>query len=117
MLKIWKHQAHSSCPRCGQEEETTQHVLLCREQSATKTWDTALDNLNSWMTDNNSEPEMQDVIITSMKTWRDSSTTSFTEIDNRNIRHTLEEQNVIGWDNLFNGFISSQWKIIQRKYL
>ena len=114
MLKIWKHQAHSSCPRCGQEDETTQHVLLCRETSSTETWDTALDNLDSWMTDNNSDPEMQEVIINSLKAWRDSSIIFFTEIINQDIRNALDEQEVIGWNNLLNGFISSQWKVIQQ---
>ena len=90
---------------------------MCREQSATEVWDKAVENLDTWMTDNNSEPEMQEIIIKSIKAWRNPSPNNFTETGNLAIHQALAEQDVIGWNNLFNGFISSQWKIIQQKYL
>ena len=28
MLQLWKHQEHSSCPRCGADKENAKHVLV-----------------------------------------------------------------------------------------
>ena len=118
MLKIWKHQAHSNCPRCGEGGETTQHVLICQEESASKVWENAVSELNNWMTENNSEPEMQETIIRKISEWRDSTpVNAIPSIMNNHLRQAILDQNSIGWQNLLNGFISNQWRVIQRLHL
>ena len=117
MLKLWKHQAHDSCPRCGQEKETTQHVIQCKEESATKVWEEAVEHLDTWMTDNQADPTMQDYIIASLKGWRNGNPTPHAQRQQTSIREASEDQNLIGWHNLISGFISKQWRLIQQTHL
>lgn len=117
MLKIWKHQKHSSCPRCGHDDETTQHVLLCQEDSAVEKWDTAIAELNKWMEDNNASPAIQSSVINHLRTWQ--SQTNFIFVDNSNLlaEQAIEEQTSIGWNNFLCGFISNQWRELQQQHL
>ena len=118
MLKLWKHQDHSTCPRCGQENETTLHVLLCQEASASQRWKNALNSLDTWMTDNNAEPDMQEIIIKSLQSWRNWTTPPPSPgSDQVTLIQAMAEQNSIGWHNFIDGFISKQWTILQRQYL
>jgi hypothetical protein len=117
ILKLWKHQAHSTCPRCGQEDENTQHVVVCKELSAKLTWDKALTQLNQWMKDNNSDPDMREVIIEQLNTWRDNPTQPPRIIEKGMTRLAQEEQSTIGWDQMLQGFTSLQWKEIQARHL
>jgi len=34
MLQRWKYQEHSLCPRCGEQDETTKHVIQCQAVDA-----------------------------------------------------------------------------------
>jgi hypothetical protein len=116
MLKIWKHQSHSLCPRCGQDNEKTEHVLLCQESSATQVWDKAVEDLDTWMSDNLTEPSMQEAIISGITSWRTTRNHHYIA-NNQILRQAILEQGTIGWNNLFKGFISNQWKVIQKSHL
>jgi hypothetical protein len=117
MLKLWKHQAHSSCPRCGHADENTNHVLLCREASATHTWKTSLSNLDNWLKDNDSAPGLRSAVITHLKNWRDAITTTRYISGNRALDQAIKEQTTLGWNNLLCGFLSSQWRALQQQHL
>jgi hypothetical protein len=52
MLKIYKYQSHSKCPRCLTDNETTTHVLCCQEPEAAALWNQSLLDLEQWMTNN-----------------------------------------------------------------
>ena len=117
MLQVWKHQNHSSCPRCGEDNEKTQHVLTCKAISATNTWDDAVDDLEKWMTENDGEPHMTGIICSSLRAWRKGERLPFptTEIP-QIVMEAMIDQDNIGWYNFTNGFISKKWRIIQKAY-
>jgi hypothetical protein len=71
MLKIYNYQNHTKCPRCEENNETTSHVLQCRHPSATDIWTQSLENLETWMTQNNGHPEMVELIILGLRRWHD----------------------------------------------
>jgi hypothetical protein len=54
-LKKWGVQDNADCPRC-QKEETTQHVLLCRNKDALTVWETAPVKLDTWMLQKQTDP-------------------------------------------------------------
>jgi hypothetical protein len=116
MLKLWKHQSHSTCPRCGSENKNVEHVLQCPEQSATQVWEKAVEDLNTCMTDNNLDPGMQKAIIERIKAWRTSHQVEHGPMDFI-VAKAVKEQERIGWNNMFHGFITTQWEGIQRQHI
>jgi hypothetical protein len=63
MLRIYKHQSHSKCPRCLQDNETTDHVLRCQEPGAAALWKQSMIDLERWMTTNYGHPELIKIIL------------------------------------------------------
>ena len=118
MLQIWKYQAHSSCPRCGADNEKATHILLCTEPTASTIWNDALNDLTKWMLDNDSEPTMIPIICNSLRAWRNKDPLPFPTQDSPQIViDAMIDQDSIGWYNMTNGFISKKWRIIQRAHL
>ena len=118
MLQVWRHQQHSSCPRCGQEKEKVEHVLRCKAPSATAKWDEAVNNLETWMKENDGEPHMIDTICTSLKAWRTGLRLPYPTIDIPQIvMEAMIDQDSIGWYNFTNGFISKKWRITQQAHM
>jgi hypothetical protein len=114
MLKLWKHQSHSSCPRCGLDNETSEHVVLCKSPPATAIWDDAIDKLKSWMQDNEAEPHMMQIICSSLRSWRKGERLPYPTAEIPVIvMEAMIEQDNIGWFNFINGFISNKWRVIQ----
>jgi hypothetical protein len=117
MLKLWKHQNHNTCPRCGRDNENTEHVILCKAPSAISTWEQAINNLERWMKDNDAEPHMLEIICNSLRAWKSmeplpAPTNEIPHI----VMEAMIEQDSIGWYNLINGFISKKWAKIQQAH-
>jgi hypothetical protein len=118
MLQVWKYQSHNSCPRCGTAKENAEHIVKCQAPDATNTWNEAVNNLEIWMKDNAAEPNMMEIICSSLRTWRDGTQLPFprTEVP-QIVIEAMIEQDGIGWYNFTNGFISKKWRMIQRAHL
>ena len=118
MLQIWKHQTHSSCPRCGMAKETAEHILTCKSPPATAIWNATIAQLEKWMNDNDSEPHMTEIICSSLRAWREGVRLPYptTEIP-LIVMEAMVEQDNIGWYNFSNGFISRKWRMIQKAHL
>ena len=117
MLQLWKHQEHSSCPRCGTARENVEHILLCTAPSATSIWDNAIDKLAIWLEENDAEPHLAEIICTSLRAWRNKERLPFPTRDIPIIvMEAMVEQDSIGWYNLTNGFISKKWRTIQKAH-
>ena len=118
MLQLWKHQAHNSCPRCGVEKEDVEHVVTCKNPDATITWNESVANLETWMHDNDAEPNMAQIICSSLRSWRTGERLPYPNINLPLIVvEAMVEQDRIGWNNFINGFISTKWRVIQKAYL
>ena len=63
MLKIWKWQSHSTCPRCNLVEETNDHVLQYHMPSAIAALDKEIIGLSKWLVSSHVTPGMDTVII------------------------------------------------------
>jgi hypothetical protein len=110
-LVKWKQQDDDACPRCGQSE-TTEHVIRCPQ--AQVQWDTELETLEEQMTALETDPEIQDCIITSLKNWYSGQGhLQMTTALNPLLPQALQEQHSIGWFPFVEGLISTKWRKAQ----
>ena len=63
MLVKYKHQTHSKCPQCNEDQEDMVHVLQCNHNSAKALWDQEIKKLKEWIIDNDGESDMIQAII------------------------------------------------------
>jgi hypothetical protein len=102
------------CPCCGESNETTLHLLLCGSLGMEMTWSDSIDSLDSWLTDVDTFPDIQQCIISTLRT-RDS-TASFVARGTVSILSATVSQDCIGWQNFAEGKISKEWAELQGAY-
>jgi hypothetical protein len=117
MLKLWQYQQHDSCPRCGRDKEKAEHILRCKETTASDLWTEEVNKLQGWMQDNDGEPYMTDMICSSLRAWRTGSRLPYpTEEIPQIVMEAMIDQDSIGWYNFTNGFIARKWRYIQEAH-
>ena len=112
----WGKVASSSwCPRCQTTVETSNHVLRC---SHTQTiWDEGLALLQSWLsTTHHTKPELHDMLLQGLETWRTGDRNVFTSFSNPKITLLFYQQVYIGWSMLLMGFVSKHIVTWQSDY-
>jgi hypothetical protein len=110
-LVKWKAQDDDACPRCGQSE-TTEHVIRCPQ--ATDVWESELKTLQHQLSAIDTDPEIQDCIITSLTTWHAGlGHVRLEESQNPLLIQALTEQHSIGWFPFVEGLISATWQKAQ----
>lgn len=113
---MFRRKEHPSpaCPRCG-ETETVEHVWRCQHETA-GIWEKSLSNLQEWMLQNDTHPEMARAILHGLRAWtsgrylRYQSTVDW-------VNQLVAQQSKIGWGNFFEGMISTHWREAQCQYL
>ena len=110
-MKQWKFQASSTCPCCQHAEEASRHIVTCPDPRMRSVWLEKLQGLEVWMTDNDTAPAIQHCILTTLKTG--DPHTRFTDNSEVLTQQAAEEQDLIGWHNLMEGRITSQWRETQ----
>jgi hypothetical protein len=112
-MKMWKQQDTDKCPRCEASEDAA-HVLKCSGEGANDIWSKALQALDDWVTNNQTDPDIQEVIMTWLHKWRYSDESGIT------IHHTLkvamEQQNNIGWQSFLEGWTAMEWEFVQQDH-
>ncbi len=78
-MKRWKMRQDDNCPRCGIQEDSI-NVWTCHGEGADDICDRAITNLDSWFNLNQTDPDIQHLIISYLKSWRanDKETTHST---------------------------------------
>jgi hypothetical protein len=69
-LMEWKFQQTSTCPRCPQEKETTQHIQQCQGHNANSSFNQSIDKLQAYLTKEETHPDLHDAIIQCIQKWR-----------------------------------------------
>jgi hypothetical protein len=57
------HQPHDRCPRCDAENEDAYHILKCQSTSAYSTWTDAVDALDDWMSNEDTDSSLRQAIL------------------------------------------------------
>ena len=108
----WGFRQCQKCPRCGQENETADHINACTDQAAVKVWDESLRTLNEWMRKQQTDPMIRRFLINLLRNWKrgeplPQATGRLSEI--------IADQETIGWDRFMFGFISKRWATAQQE--
>ena len=117
MMKLWKFQAHSKCPRCQMENESTMHILKCPQPSAHSLWKEEMNNLDEWMKQNGAQPELRVCIVENLQSWHDGSPYPSTRYLNPTLQTAIKKQDLLGWTAFIEGFLAKEWKQCQKEYM
>ena len=116
-LKQYRHQSHANCPRCNAEDEDVAHILQCNATSAKTLWESEISKLQTWMEENDGDPDLITAIIENVKAWRDEIPYPVHNFSNRTLRKAIRQQDRIGWQNFLEGFLTQNWRKVQTMYL
>jgi hypothetical protein len=115
-MKLRREWTHSRCPRCGQDNETTSHVLRCRFPEATTLWQESVANLGSWLKTTGTHPAIQEALILRLNQWHDGTDLSPFHSNVPWLNEAVREQDSIGWESAMEGRWSQHWINIQNAY-
>ena len=97
--------------------ETTLHVLQCPHPTVTLLWDTELNKLGTWMTENDGDPNLIQQLIGRLLTWQRNAPLLDNNAPSLLLRHAITHQNRLGWHNLIAGFFTREWVQVQANHL
>ena len=117
MMKIWKQRVIDNCPRCGKPNETTTHVLQCNSETATAIWEVALSDLENWLRDNKTCPDLRKLLVRVINQWRlGEEVRNLESFEFESCEGVYPAQKEIGWRQLMGGCMSSEWAKAQEDY-
>lgn len=103
------------CPRCGEPDESQEHILRCPAASAHRTRYVLVYNMCKEITPNPRCP-VQRIFATCVKSWLENSETPQPDVSTVHdeqsdyLRTALWEQEQIGWHLAMRGYVSRHWK-------
>jgi hypothetical protein len=109
----WKQREDSSCPRCGEHEDSG-HVWKCHGEGADEVWEKSISALEGWMIQSQMDPDIQHTIFCYLNAWRSDSGTPLP--NNFFLEEALSSQGSIGWRRFFEGWLSIEWALTQQAY-
>ena len=117
MMKLWKQRVIDNCPRCGVPKETTTHIIKCQSVGAQTVWEKSMSELNKWLVENNTCPDLRRLLIHGLQKWRtgDERENGVT-FDFDGVDDVVETQRQIGWRQLIGGCLSMKWAQVQDSY-
>jgi hypothetical protein len=106
----------AKCPSCPHPTEDRDHVLRCPHSARCAWRQNFLISLRKKCDKLNTRPYLQEILITALEAWFDHEPANFTRFPP--LYFTLiHQQTQIGWRQLFNGRISTEWSRLQDDYL
>ena len=106
-----------NCPRCGEENETTVHVLQCQDPRAKVQWKKSLETLNSWMKEQKTHPGIRVVVIAHLTKWQENGPDP--TLDGQeffDLPAAIMNQNEVGWQAFIEGCPAQGWRDSQQQY-
>jgi len=107
----WKFHTTAQCPRCHDPLEDKSHILQCPALAAAALWITSISHLKQWLQEQMAHPTLVTDLISGLQQWYE---------DDHSPRQPLpqwqQEQHDIGWESVFDGWVSLQWRSEQDQY-
>jgi len=122
VLKRRQHALEEGCPLFSEAVEDVNHLLQCGSIPAVTNFENQLDSLESFLSNNNTEPTLTVHLVETLRLWRQDKGANLaavypSSIMNKKVFQAFSDQQKIGWDRFLEGFIASQWANIQQDYL
>jgi hypothetical protein len=105
----------AKCPQCLEEQETTTHVQRCSGYGADAVFKKSLLKLQAYLTDESTQPDLQDVIVTCLKKWRTKEPTRLQAFPTE-MHAVIKDQHEIGWQQFIEGLPAKRWQTVQKLY-
>ena len=114
-LERWGYRNSNICQLCKAHEEDNLHIIKCKYPQSNKAWNDSIKGLSKWLLDQDTDPGISTVLPQLLQFWRQADTVEI-NIFHRDLHDVLEDQQKLGWQALFEGFISPRWKLRQESY-
>jgi hypothetical protein len=112
-----KEWTHDHCPICDCPNEDSDHINLCPAPPACAQWATSLDSFQLKLQEYNTDPEIERVLMATLRAWPHTGTMSFGADLSPTVHQALRSQAEIGWKNLLYGRMSGFWQDAQHEWL
>ena len=113
------HFHDSKCASCGWDKEDDDHIFQCANRRSLRK--KVLNQIN--LLENTVDPRLCDIMREGLMTYFNGESVSAAMLQIRGQDDTerynllIDEQVVIGWDNLLRGKFSKQWKLQQKPFI
>ena len=116
VLKRWKWQDHSTCPRCSAIEDAA-HVWECRAPSSIQVWEESIARLDQWMESTKAYPPLRQAICSKLLQWKKGDPSTQPPVSSSpDLLTALSEQEIIGWRAFLEGRLSLHWATAQHQH-
>jgi len=109
-MHCWKHWDTPSCPLCHSAGKTTEHVLRHPHASSRETWNQQITQLQSWLSQSDMAPSIQQCLILTLTT---SQNQSFWSSTTGLCFPAAQDQDLIGFFGFMTSQLTSSWSDIQ----
>ena len=105
-LHLLNASPNTECPLCGQPDETITHILVCPKQAPKR--QKLYRQLSEWFQHFNIPVKLHHILVSQIKHFLKDGDSPGTVGSNASsaLQQFVEEQETIGWGNLFCGFVS-----------
>ena len=115
----WNQTDSPKCPLCHRCPETWMHVLRCPQMDMERVRTEKIAKLCTTMRSLKTMPEMETLLKLIVTKWMDGKEVLFDEIPTVNdfkLHQLYDDQNAIGINAMFKGFMSKKWGDMQHNY-
>ncbi len=107
-MNIYDPSIPSKCAACNEPMESQSHFLYCKCSDRIEHRKTFRAKLEKWI-GNRAPKSMQQLLISGLFEWSNSNAAALPASLNPELRQAAEEQQRLGWHQLWRGRLSSKW--------
>jgi hypothetical protein len=104
-----------NCLSCNDQVEDRDHIIRCTHPSRQKWRAQLIKQLRDKCDSMATRPQLQDLLISGIHTWMNGRTISAKNYP-RLYSKLIHDQNQIGWRQVFNGRLATEWEALQSDY-
>ena len=111
-----KERTTDACPRCGSVDKHTEHIIQCPNENAEKAFNTAIANLETWLT-KRTTVEIETVIKDLILEYRENQAPSTIENESVELQQARNRQRMVRLHPFLCGFLCMDWVTLQNTHL
>ena len=118
VMEYRKSRKTNCCPRCHEEVEDPLHVICCPDNRASEEWDKLIENLQEWMRQTDTDPEIRYGLSQVLRTFREAEDKQMIVPHgiSPEITNCFRQQATIGCTQFLNGLLTTEWAKAQDQY-